>query len=187
MLRDADRAALIGLARDTVASAVLGGPSPEPPDADVFRRVAGAFVTLTIRGELRGCIGQIEPRDPVGAVIVHCAAAAALEDPRFSPVSPIELPSLGIEVSVLTSAEEVTDVDRIEVGRHGLIVAQNGHRGLLLPQVATDHGWSREQFLAETCRKAGLPKDAWQRGAKIYSFEAEVFGDERQSIDRGAR
>jgi AmmeMemoRadiSam system protein A len=177
MLTDGDRAALIALARDAVTNAVCGGPPPEPPDGDVFRVVAGAFVTLTIRGELRGCIGQIEPRVPVAAVIAHCAAAAALEDPRFPPVSPNELASLGIEVSVLTPAEEVVDIDRIEVGRHGLIVSQNGCRGLLLPQVATEHGWSRQEFLNQTCRKAGLPKDAWQKGARVYCFEAEVFGD----------
>jgi AmmeMemoRadiSam system protein A len=177
MLNDADRAALIRLARDAVTNAVCGAPPPEPPDADVFKDVAGAFVTLTIRGELRGCIGQIEPHDSVGEVIVHCAAAAALEDPRFPPVSPIELPSLGIEVSVVTPAVEVDDVERIEVGRHGLIVSHNGCRGLLLPQVATEHGWSRDQFLAQTCRKAGLPKDAWRNGARIYCFEAEVFGE----------
>lgn len=177
MLTDVERVAFITLARDAVTNAVCGGPPPELPDGDAFRVVAGAFVTLTIRGELRGCIGQIEPRVPVGAVIVHCAAAAALEDPRFPPVSPIELASLGIEVSVLTPAEEISDIERIEVGRHGLIVSHNGCRGLLLPQVATEHGWSRQQFLSQTCRKAGLPKDAWQNGARIYCFEAEVFGD----------
>jgi AmmeMemoRadiSam system protein A len=179
MLPDIDRAALIALARDAVIRAVFGGPAPEPPDGEVFRRIAGAFVTLTMRGELRGCIGQVEPRDPVGAVIIHCAAAAALEDPRFPPVSPIELPSLCIEVSLLTPAEEVVDLDRIEVGRHGLMVSHNGCRGLLLPQVATEHGWSREQFLVQTCRKAGLARDAWQRGARIFCFEAEVFGERR--------
>jgi AmmeMemoRadiSam system protein A len=177
MLPDVDRAALIALARDAVISAVIGGPPPEPPDGEVFRRIAGAFVTLTIRGELRGCIGQVAPRDPVGTVIVHCAVAAALEDPRFPPVSPIELPSLCIEVSLLTPAEEVIDLDSIEVGRHGLIVSHNGCRGLLLPQVATEYGWSREQFLVQACRKAGLARDAWQRGARIYCFEAEVFGE----------
>jgi AmmeMemoRadiSam system protein A len=177
MLPDSDRTAMIALARDAVTCAVLGGPAPDPPAIDVFKRVAGAFVTLTAHGELRGCIGQVEPRDPIGAVIVHCAAAAALEDPRFPPVSPIELPSLCIEVSVLTPAEEVVDVERIVVGRHGLIVTHNGCRGLLLPQVATEHGWTRDQFLMHTCRKAGLAKDAWQRGARIYCFEAEVFGD----------
>jgi AmmeMemoRadiSam system protein A len=179
MLPDDDRAALVVLARDAVTCAVLGGPAPAPPHRAVFNQVGGAFVTLTIRGELRGCIGQVEPRDPLGAVIVHCAAAAALEDPRFPPVSPIELPSLSIEVSVLTPAEEVLDLERIEVGRHGLIVSHNGCRGLLLPQVATEYGWSREQFLVQTCRKAGLAKDAWRRGARIYCFEAEVFGDRR--------
>jgi AmmeMemoRadiSam system protein A len=177
MLPDADRAALIALARDSVTRAILGGSAPEPPDRQVFKVIGGAFVTLTIGGALRGCIGQVEPRDPLGVVIVHCAAAAALEDPRFPPVSPIELPSLAIEVSVLTPAEEVVDLERIQVGRHGLIVSHNGCRGLLLPQVATEYGWSREQFLIQTCRKAGLARDAWQRGAKIYCFEAEVFGE----------
>jgi AmmeMemoRadiSam system protein A len=177
MLPDVDRAALITLARDALISAVLGGPPPEPPDGEVFRRISGAFVTLTIRGELRGCIGQVEPRELLGAVIVHCAAAAALEDPRFPPVSPIELPSLYIEVSLLTPAEEVVDLDCIEIGRHGLIISHNGCRGLLLPQVAIEYGWSREQFLVQACRKAGLARDAWQRGARIYCFEAEVFGE----------
>jgi AmmeMemoRadiSam system protein A len=177
MLPDSDRAALVRLARETVTAAVCGGPRPEPPDAEVFRQVTGAFVTLTMYGELRGCIGQVEPRDPIGAVIVHCAAAAALEDPRFPPVSPIELSSLSIEVSVLTPAEEVIDIERIVVGRHGLIVSHDGCRGLLLPQVATEHGWTRDQFLMHTCRKAGLARDAWQRGARIYCFEAEVFGE----------
>jgi uncharacterized protein len=177
MLPDAERAALIGLARDAVTCAVYGGPLPDPPDTGVFGRVAGAFVTLTMRGELRGCIGQVEPRDPIGVVIVHCAAAAALEDPRFPRVSPIELPLLCIQVSVLTPAEEVIDVERIVVGQHGLIVSHNGCRGLLLPQVATEHGWTRDQFLMHTCRKAGLARNAWQRGARIFCFEAEVFGD----------
>ncbi len=179
MLDDAERTAVIDLARDAVTSAVLGGPAPEPPSIPPFTRVAGAFVTLTRAGELRGCIGQVEPRDPLGAVIVHCAAAAALEDPRFPPVSPIDLPSLRLEVSILSPAEEVTDTNHIVVGRHGLIVSQNGFRGLLLPQVATEHGWTRDQFLEQTCRKAGLPRDAWQRGARVYCFEAEVFGERR--------
>jgi AmmeMemoRadiSam system protein A len=179
MLDDGERTAVIDLARDAVTSAVLGGPSPEPPSIPPFTRFAGAFVTLTSAGELRGCIGQVEPREPLGAVIVHCAAAAALEDPRFPPVSPSDLPSLRLEVSILSPAEEVTDTNHIVVGRHGLIVAQNGFRGLLLPQVATEHGWTRDQFLEQTCRKAGLPRDAWQRGARVYSFEAEVFGEGR--------
>jgi uncharacterized protein, PH0010 family len=180
MLADPERTAVIDLARDAVTSAVLGGPAPEPPSIPVFTRVAGAFVTLTSAGELRGCIGQVEPRDSLGAVIVHCAAAAALEDPRFPPVSPNELPSLRVDVSILSRAEEVTDTDRIVVGRHGLIVSHNGFRGLLLPQVATEHGWTRDQFLEQTCRKAGLPRDAWQRGARVYCFEAEVVEEKKR-------
>jgi uncharacterized protein len=180
MLADHDRALLIGLARESILCAVMGAPAPVPPVADVCQRSAGAFVTLTTRGELRGCIGQTEPDDPIGALIVHCAAAAALADPRFPPVSRDELESLAVEISVLTQPEAVISIDEIEVGRHGLIVEQGRNRGLLLPQVATEHGWSRDEFLSHTCRKAGLPVDAWRRGAQIFCFEAEIFGDPRR-------
>ncbi len=179
MLAEEDRALLISLAREAIQAAVMGTPAPVPPLADVCQSSAGAFVTLTSRGELRGCIGQTEPDDPIGALIVHCAAAAALADPRFPPVSRDELELLAVEISVLTPPESVVSIDQIDVGRHGLIVEQGRHRGLLLPQVATEHGWSREEFLSHTCRKAGLPVDAWRRGAQIFCFEAEIFGDSR--------
>jgi AmmeMemoRadiSam system protein A len=180
MLAEGDRALLVGLAREAIRTAVMGAPAPVPPAADVCQLAAGAFVTLTLRGALRGCIGQWDPDDPIGELIVHCAAAAALDDPRFRPVSPGELESLSVEISVLTRPESVTSIDEIDVGRHGLIVEQGRHRGLLLPQVATEHGWSREEFLSHTCRKAGLPVDAWRRGAQIFCFEAEIFGDPRR-------
>lgn len=143
-----------------------------------LRTYAGAFVTLRKAGALRGCIGQIEPSDPLGAVVVHCAAAAALEDPRFPPVTDQELPLLSVEVSVLTPLRAVADVDEIEVGRHGLVVARGGRRGLLLPQVAVEWKWSRDEFLAQTCRKAGLPADAWQHGASIFVFETQVYDED---------
>ena len=141
----------------------------------LFRARAGAFVTLTMASELRGCIGRPEPHDPLGAVIVECSGAAALQDPRFRPVSPGELARLAIDVSILTCPRRVNDPDGIVPGRHGLIIAKDGRRGLLLPQVAVEWGWTREVFLAQTCRKAGLPSGAWRDGAEMYVFEAEVI------------
>ena len=180
MLADDDRALLIGLAREAILCRRHGRPGASSAGGRCVSIVGGAFVTLTSRGELRGCIGQTEPDGPLGAVIIHCAAAAALADPRFPPVSRDELDLLGVEISVLTPPEAVIGIDQINVGRHGLIVQQGRHRGLLLPQVATEYGWSREEFLSHTCRKAGLPVDAWRRGAQIFCFEAEIFGDPGQ-------
>ena len=105
------------------------------------------------------------------------AVAAAKEDPRFPPLTAAELPKTHLEISALTPMQPVADVNDIEVGRHGLYVTRNFNSGVLLPQVATEYGWDRTTFLEQTCRKAGLPKDAWKEGAKILSFEAEVFGE----------
>jgi AmmeMemoRadiSam system protein A len=169
---------LVALARAAVVAAAHGERPPVPPRDGVYALQAGAFVSLHRDGELRGCIGQTEPRDVLGDVIVHCAGAAALEDPRFTPVQPDELRGLDVEVSVLTPPVPVTDPSTIVVGRHGLIVGRDGRRGLLLPQVAVEWGWTREEFLAQTCRKAGLPPDAWRRGADVFAFEAEIFSEE---------
>jgi uncharacterized protein len=173
-----DGMALVRLARESATAAALGGKAPDPPADGVFARHAGAFVTLHAHGELRGCIGQPEPRESLGDVIVHCARAAALEDPRFPPLLPEELPGIDVEVSVLTPPVRVMDPSTIVVGRHGLIVAQGSRRGLLLPQVAVEWGWTLDEFLAHTCRKAGLPLDAWRHGADVFAFEAEIFSED---------
>ena len=173
----ADRPIILHLARTAVEAAVHGRSAPPVPDYRVFGIRAGAFVTLTTAGDLRGCIGRAEPRDALGTVIVECAKAAALQDPRFHPVAPHELELLAIEVSILTPPVRVEDPASIEPGRHGLIVARDGRRGLLLPQVAAEWGWTRETFLAQTCRKAGLPLDAWHTGADIFAFEAEILSE----------
>jgi AmmeMemoRadiSam system protein A len=168
---------LVKLARAAVVAAAVDAPEPEAPEGGVFARHAGVFVSLHRHGDLRGCIGQPEPHDRLGDVVVHCARAAALEDPRFEPVQPDELPTLAVEVSVLTPPERVTDFSSIIVGCHGLIVTREGRRGLLLPQVAVEWGWTAEEFLAQTCRKAGLPGDAWRHGAEVFRFEAEIFSE----------
>lgn len=141
-------------------------------------RRAGAFVTLHRGDDLRGCIGMLTSEDELCRTVQRCALSAALEDSRFAPVSATEIPELSIEISVLSAFEYVTDISRIEVGRHGLIISLGGARGLLLPQVASRYGWDRETFLAQTCRKAGLPAQAWrQPQAKIQIFEAQVFSE----------
>lgn len=149
------------------------------PDFDsVAPEPRGAFVTLsTLSDDLRGCIGTILPVGPLDATVARMAVAAAVEDPRFLPVTPQELPALRIEISALT-VPEPADAERIEVGRHGLIVTRGSRKGLLLPQVASEWGWDRVEFLAQTCRKAGLPADAWRDSQTLLEwFEAEVWGE----------
>jgi len=124
-------------------------------------------------------------RDPLPELIDHLAREVADSDPRFEPVQPGELPDISVEVSVLTPEREIASVDEIDIGRHGLIIEQGSHRGLLLPQVPTQHEWNRETFVAQTCLKAGLPADAWRRGARMFVFEAQVFGEEDEGFIRG--
>ena len=141
--------------------------------------VAGAFVSIHRAGELRGCLGRIESDWPLSQVITHLAAVVADSDPRFDPVEPHELGELDIEISVLLPEREVYSIEDIEVGRHGLIVEHGSRRGLLLPQVPTEHGWDRRTFVEHTCLKAGLPPHAWHDGARLFVFEADVFAELR--------
>ncbi|MFN8006613.1 MAG: AmmeMemoRadiSam system protein A [Terriglobia bacterium] len=136
---------------------------------------AGVFVSLHRHGKLRGCIGVITASSPLLEVVQECAVSAATSDPRFEPLTLGELEESIIEISVLSPLEPIQDVGKINVGIHGLLVSQHGRRGLLLPQVATEQGWDGETFLAQTCRKAGLPMDAWHKGAEISIFTAAVF------------
>ena len=138
----------------------------------------GAFVTLHLHGDLRGCIGYIEAHLPLVETIEDAAVKAAFDDPRFLPLTPNEFKEIQIEISVLSPLQKVTDASEIIVGKHGLVIDAGYTRGLLLPQVATEYGWDRDQFLSQTCRKAGLPADAWRKkGVTIYSFTSEVFSE----------
>jgi len=150
-----------------------------PPPAGIpasLERPGGAFVTLHKEGDLRGCVGRIEASAPLHQTVYECAVSAAVSDPRFDPVAPEEVPHLQIEVSALSPLADVC-VEEIEVGVHGLLLSQGARRGLLLPQVATEWHWNRNQFLEQTCLKAGLDKDAWRRGARIRAFTAQVFSE----------
>ncbi len=173
------RERLLHIARTAMREAVYGRPLPPLGDLSGPLRIPrGAFVTLEHRGELRGCIGHVYPHLSLAETVQQMAAAAALRDPRFPPVSPDELPEIEVEISALSLPRKVEDVDQICVGRHGLIVHHPDGQGLLLPQVAVERGWDRETFLAHTCRKAGLSRDAWKRPeTEISVFSAEVFGE----------
>lgn len=172
-------------AREVVRSTVTEEPGvPEPAAVDdVFDVDRGAFVTLEKRGELRGCIGRPYPEQPALRAIREAASDAATQDPRFPPVSPSELETITLEVSLLTPPEpvagEATEIpNSVEVGRDGLIVRRGERRGLLLPQVPVDQGWGTVEFLDQTSRKAGLPPGSWRDPeVTIERFSAEIFAE----------
>jgi AmmeMemoRadiSam system protein A len=172
-----ERNSLLEVARRAIVDQLAGRPEATPALDGVFGRLSGVFVSLHNHGDLRGCIGYPDGGQPLGVTVPRCAVSAATSDTRFAAVTVSELPEVDIEISVLTPVERVTNPADIEIGRDGLIAEQHGRRGLLLPQVATEWGWDRDAFLAQTCVKAGLPRDAWKRGASIFRFQAEVFGD----------
>jgi AmmeMemoRadiSam system protein A len=178
MLSTAEKTALLELARKTLESYLANGAIPSYAANESLKQKKGAFVSLHLGDELRGCIGQLNPDSELFEVVQHCVISAAAEDTRFLPVTKDELPGLNIEISVLTPFQRIQRIEEIEVGRHGLYIAQAHFRGLLLPQVASQFGWDRITFLRQTCRKSGLPESAWQDPkTAIYTFEAEVFSE----------
>jgi AmmeMemoRadiSam system protein A len=152
-----------------------GGHLRSPIKAGTLKEKLGAFVTLTVGGDLRGCVGYPLPIKPLDETIIEMAVAAASQDTRFDPLTPEEMDRLRIEISVLGLPEPVAIPAEVEVGRHGIIVSKGFHKGLLLPQVPVEHGWDRETYLRHGCLKAGLSPDEWERGAKIDVFTAQVF------------
>ncbi|HEX3323157.1 MAG TPA: AmmeMemoRadiSam system protein A [Terriglobales bacterium] len=171
-----ERALLLRLAHQSIESAFEGRtPSFDPPSPHLSEQ-RGAFTTLYLHGELRGCVGYVFPIASLYRTVAETARAAAFEDRRFHSVRSDEAPLLRISLSILSLLTPIQPQDVI-VGRHGLLVSHGIHRGLLLPQVPVDHGWNRETFLNETCRKAGLPANAWRHGADLQGFTAEVFGE----------
>jgi AmmeMemoRadiSam system protein A len=172
-----DRARLLALARQALEARVRHEQLPRPPEGGAFDLPRGAFVTIHRRGALRGCLGRLEPRR-LSDTIVHLAAVVSDSDSRFDPVQPGELGTSISRFSVLTPEREISSIEEIEVGRHGLIVEKGYHRGLLLPQVPVEHGWTVVTFLEHTCLKAGLPRDAWKHDVRLLVFEAEVFGED---------
>ncbi len=180
---------LLRIARCSIRRALgvgLDAPAPKGSGKPSGRLAepGGAFVTLHLQGRLRGCIGYIQSHQPVAEVVEEVAVKAALQDPRFPPVTRGEVSQLQIEISLLSPMVQVGTPEEIEVGRDGLMLELGGRRGLLLPQVATEHGWGREEFLENTAWKAGLPRDAWKDPkAHVYRFAAEII-EERHVATR---
>ena len=172
-----EKRALLELARKTIEAKCRGEKAPAPEaKSPTLSELRGAFVTLHKAGRLRGCIGQIQARQPLVKTVADMAVAAAFDDPRFPSLRAEELKEIDIEISVLTPLRRITDVREIQVGTHGIYMRKGGYSGLLLPQVATEWKWDRTAFLEHTCEKAHLPKDAWKdKETEIYIFSADVF------------
>ena len=171
---------LLNLARGTLEAYFRGEPPPRLPSdrAEAFGEPRGLFVTLRKDGELRGCIGTLSPTGDLTRCVSEYALRAALEDPRFAPLSQDELPRSMIEISVLSAPRAIDGPTEIEIGRDGLILELRGRRGLLLPQVAEEWGFDAERFLDEVARKAGLAPEAWRDAdARLWAFGAEVFSE----------
>jgi len=176
-LTEEEKKTLHHIAKTVIENKTKGRPVPDfKVESPTLKENRGAFVTIHKRGELRGCIGYIEGQGPLHKTIEKMAEAAAFKDPRFTPVKEKELPELEIEISVLTPLKKITDVNEIQVGKHGIIIKKGMWSGLLLPQIATEYGWNRMTFLEHTCQKAGLPSNAWkEKDTEIYIFSADIF------------
>jgi len=171
---DEERRLLLQLAHDAIAAALDKRDIDLAPPSDHLAEHRGAFTTLHKNEGLRGCVGYVFPMYSLYRTIAETAVAAALNDTRFLPVGVEEVARLQVEISVL-SPLQVIDPEDVEVGKHGLLITYGNRRGLLLPQVPIEHHWDRETFLRQTCVKAGIPPDAWEHGAKVEAFTAEVF------------
>jgi AmmeMemoRadiSam system protein A len=174
-----ERRLLLALAHRAIQATLQDRELDLAPPSAHLAEPRGAFTTLHLAGQLRGCVGYVVAVHSLYRTVAETAVAAAFHDTRFHPVSEPEAPRLEIEISVLSPLRPIQPRE-IEIGRHGLVVARGSQRGLLLPQVPREYGWDVETFLEETCHKAGLPADAWQQGATIEGFTAEVFGDSGQ-------
>lgn len=171
------RREILSYVRLTLEAILSQKATPEAPSSLKEIGGCGAFVSLHKQAQLRGCIGMVESNFPLGATLARCAIGAALEDRRFRPMELGELSKVAIEVSLLSPMAPAKP-DEIEPGRHGVLIRKDNFSGLLLPQVAEKYRWTRERFLDETCRKAGLPPGAWrQPDATLLAFTAEVFSE----------
>jgi AmmeMemoRadiSam system protein A len=171
---------LLTIARKTILEYIRKGAAEQISVAnDDLAEKLGCFVTIKMHDRLRGCIGCFTSEKPLWQTVQEFAIAAASRDPRFYPLHPDELDDISIEISVLSPLKKIESIDEILVGTHGLYIEKNMYRGVLLPQVATEYGWDKTTFLTQTCLKAGLEPDAWESGADIYIFSAQVFGEKQ--------
>jgi AmmeMemoRadiSam system protein A len=173
----ADQEMLFKVARESIKAHLKGEKSVLPEvTSPILTTPSGVFVTLHRHGSLRGCIGYLEACKPLLASVQEMAVAAAFGDPRFPPLREDELADLDFEISVLSPMHQIKNIEEIQVGKHGIYIERGGFRGLLLPQVATEHGWDRLTFLKQTCSKACLPQDAWEDpNTRIFIFSAKIL------------
>lgn len=179
LLDNEEQQYLLSLARETILYQLkTGQPLPrKKPESKKLLAKRGAFVTLKVRGQLRGCIGYPLPIKPLYETIIDMAVAASTQDYRFLPLTLEDLPWTQVEISVLSLPETIKDANEIEVGKHGIIISKGLSKGLLLPQVPLEYGWDRETFLRHGCLKAGLDEEEWKKGVKIEIFSAQVFSE----------
>jgi len=182
-LTNEEKATLFALAKDTLAWCVSKRKEPFPIESYTItpklKVDTATFVTLKIRGELRGCIGSLAPVESLHLSVHRNAVNAAIHDPRFSPVQSAELPDITVDVSILSPIRDIPNLDAFKLGQHGIILGKGGARAVFLPEVATEQGWTKEETLAYLSRKAGLSADAWRKGAQFQVFESVVLSMEK--------
>jgi len=180
MLNDQQRKRLLEIARQSIQTYLQTGKKLQVAETDpVLNQKMGAFVTLNKHGQLRGCIGNLVGSQPIYSTVLDMAIQASVGDPRFPKLSLSELEDVEIEISVLSPLERINSAEKIELGKHGVLVKKGFNSGVFLPQVATETGWSKEEFLNRLCSdKAGLPENAWKdKNTELYIFNAEVFSE----------
>lgn len=175
-----EKQVLLAIARQAIILGVQSGQEyVEPREEKTLNQRNGCFVTIKQNGQLRGCIGNFQSELPLFKEVAQMAQASAAKDPRFYPLKEEDLDNFNLEISVLSPLQKAENIEDIEVGKHGIYIEKSFYRGVLLPQVATEHKWDRQTFLKQTCIKAGLSTDAWEADdADIYVFSAQVFGEE---------
>ncbi len=178
-LNEHEKDILLTIARRAIETGVRSGMVYNEPREEMALNLRnGCFVTIKQNGHLRGCIGNFQSEHPLFREVAEMAVASATKDPRFYPMKEEDLTNFTLEVSVLSPLQKIDDVHEIEVGRHGIYLEKGYYRGVLLPQVASEHGWDRETFLNQTCLKAGLPTESWSaEDTAIYVFSAQIIGE----------
>jgi len=178
-----DKKILLSIARESIKSAITDTPSEQTTHIEIIspelKEKSGAFVTLRTHGKLRGCIGRMVSEIPLYKLVSEMAVSAAKEDPRFSQIKPSDLDGLEIDISALSPLQKIDDPLDFELGRHGIYIKKGSSNGCFLPQVATETGWTKEEFLSKCCSmKADLSPDAWKkRGIDVYIFTSEIISD----------